>query len=112
MKLPLIFTGALLLSGCSVAQNAAVTKAMATPAGALFCAIQTTAGPLIVTAVDAQASALAPASAPVAIIVAGMAKAQVDADCAAAGPGGVAVSPPAAAVAVPQVAVVVKPASP
>lgn len=99
------------LAGCSVAQNAAVTKAMATPPGALFCAIQTTAGPLIVTAVDAEASALAPASAPVAIIVAGMAKAQVDADCAAAGPGGVAVSPPASTAVVPQVAVVVKQAS-
>ncbi len=102
----LIFAGALMLAGCSVAQNAVVTKAMGTPAGQLFCAIHTASGPLVVAAVDAEATSLSPASAPVAIIATGLAKAQVDADCAAA--GGIAVSPPAATVAVPQIAVVVK----
>ena len=99
------------LAGCSAAQNAAVTKAMGTPGGQLFCSIQTTAGPLIVAAIDAQATALSPASAPVAIIATGLGKDAVDADCAAAGPGGTAVSPPPATAVVPQIAVVVKPAS-
>lgn len=93
---------ALLLVGCSPAQNAAVVADMSTPAGQLFCAIQGASGTVVAGLIDASAVV---AGAPVAIIATGALKAQVDADCAAA--GGVAVSPPASPATAPQVAVVV-----
>ena len=98
----------LALGACSTAQNAAVVTAMGTPAGQLFCAIQLSGGgTAVVAAIDAEASALAPASAPVAIIATGASEAVVNADCAKAGPGGIPVSPPTGTAAVPNVAVVV-----
>ena len=91
------------VSGCSQAQ---VNTALATPQGQLFCAVQTGGGGAVVVAlVDASASAVAPAAAPVAVIATGATKAVVDADCAAA--GGIAVSPPANPAAAPKLAVVV-----
>lgn len=91
----------LALAGCTQAQ---VTTALQTPTGQLFCAFQTAGGPMVVALVDAAASAAQPGAAPVAIIATGTTKAVVDADCAAAGPGGVAVSPPSTPV--PTVAIV------
>ncbi|HTI81716.1 MAG TPA: hypothetical protein VL614_14810 [Acetobacteraceae bacterium] len=92
------------LAGCS---NSSITSALSSPAGQLFCAIQTNGGgTAVVGLLDAQASAAAPTLAPVAIIATGAAKAQVDADCAAAGTGGIAVSPPANPATVPQIAIV------
>lgn len=113
-KLLMGFAVAALLAGCSNAQEASVTQAAATPIGQLFCAIQTGGGGAIVAGiVDAAAAAIPPpagaAAAPLAVIATGMAKAQVDAICAAA--GGIAVSPPANPATAPTVAVVVPPAA-
>ena len=90
------------LAACSSAQ---VQTALSSPAGQLFCGIQTAGGGAVVVGlIDAEATAAAGAAAPVAVIATGVAKAKVDADCAAA--GGIAVSPPANPAAAPQVAVV------
>lgn len=94
------------LAGCKAT---AVTTALSSPAGQLFCAVQTAGGGAVVVGlVDAEASALSPAAGPIAVIATGTAKQTVDADCAKA--GGVAVSPPAAPAAAPQLAIV--PAAP
>lgn len=103
-----IILAASLLAGCTQAQ---INTAMQTPTGALFCAVQTAGGgAMVVTLVDAEATALTPATSPVAILATGLTKMKVDADCAAAGASmggvGVAVSPPANVSAVPLVAVV------
>lgn len=98
---------ALALSACSSAQ---VQTALSSPAGQLFCAVQTGGGGAVVVGlIDAEASAAIPTAAPIAIIATGAAKATVDADCAKA--GGVPVSPPANPAAAPQVAVVTTPAA-
>jgi hypothetical protein len=90
------------LAGCSWAQ---VQTAVNSPAGQLFCAVQTAGGGAIVVGlIDAEASALAPAAAPIAIIATNAGKAIVDRACAAA--GGIAVSPPPNPAWAPQVAVV------
>ena len=90
-------------AGCSHAQ---VETALATPQGQLFCAVQVNGGGAVVVAlIDAEASAATPSAAPIAVIATGLAKAVVDADCAAA--GGIAVSPPANPAAAPKLAVVV-----
>jgi hypothetical protein len=95
------------LGACSSAQ---LQTAASTPTGQLFCAVQTNGGgALVVAAIDAQASALAPAAAPVAVIATGATKAFVDSVCAKA--GGIPVSPPANPAAAPSVAVVVPPAA-
>jgi hypothetical protein len=104
------------LAACTPAQNAQVQTALASPAGQLFCAIQVGGGGTIVVGlINAEATAAVPGAAPVAILATGAAKAQVDADCAAAGKSaggtGLAVSPPANPAVVPQVAVV-PPATP
>lgn len=98
-----------LTAGCTSAQ---IQTAAATPAGALFCSIQLNGGgSMLATIVDAEASAAAPVSAPVAVLVTGMTKAYVDDACTraaaniAGATSGVAVSPPAAAVTVATVAV-------
>ena len=90
------------LSGCQGITQAQV-KAGAVAAGQLFCAVQTVAGPLTVTVLDA---------AGVPVIVTGLAKSVVDAACAAWKPGATPVVP--AAVPVPSVAIpiVVPPAAP
>lgn len=103
MRLIALFACLLSLSlgACTQSQ---INTALATPTGALFCAVQTQGGgAMIVTLIDAEASAAAPAGAPVAILATGLAKAKVDADCAAA--GGIPVAPPATAAVVPVVAV-------
>lgn len=96
------------LAGVIVIGVAACAGFLASQPGQLFCAVQTAGGgALVVGLIDAEATSAAPAAAPVAILATGLAKAQVDADCAKAAPGGgVAVSPPANPTAVPQVAVV------
>jgi hypothetical protein len=71
-------------------------------AGQLFCAVQTNGGgALVVGLIDAAASGTA--AGPVAVVATGLAKSVVDGYCAQA--GGIAVSPPAAPAAAPQVAV-------
>ena len=103
---------AIIAAGCSAAQ---VTADLQTPAGQLFCAIQTGGGgSIVVGLIDAEASAV-PGAAPVAISVTGATKAAVDADCAAAavatgGTAGVPVSPPAPAAAPPPAVAIVAPA--
>jgi hypothetical protein len=93
------------LSGCGITQ-AQIQAAAASPAGQLFCAIQTNGGgALVVGLIDAEASAISPASEPVAVIATGATKTYVDNACAAA--GGIAVSPPANPSSAPSVAVVV-----
>jgi len=109
-----LFGVACVLGGCTDAQ---ITQAASTKQGALFCAVQLNGGgAVVVTLLDAEASALAPAEAPIALIATGLGKAQVDADCAAAGKTlggtGVAVSPPANPNAAPKVAVVPSPVAP
>lgn len=96
------------LAACTPGQ---IQTAASTPAGQLFCAVQTNGGgAMTVALINAEASASAPAAAPVAILATGMAKAYVDAACAAA--GGIAVSPPVNTAAVPLVAVVAPPVVP
>lgn len=105
-----LFGAALLLAllgfvliDCSQTQ---VTTALSSPAGQLFCAVQTGGGGAItVGLIDAEATALAPLAAPVAVLATGTAKAVVDGDCAKA--GGIPVAPPANPATAPQVAVVV-----
>jgi hypothetical protein len=102
----------LLLPACSPTQQAQVNTTLASPAGQLFCSIQTSGGGQIVASViDATASAALPGAAPAAVLVTNMSKGFVDAACAAAaasagGTGGVAVSPPATGVPVAPVAIV------
>ena len=110
-----LFPLALMLAGCGATITApipaSVVKAAETPAGQLFCSIQTAGGGAFVAGlVDAEASAIAPAAAPVAVIATGATKAAVDAACAAAATStgavsGVPVSPPPAAV--PSVAITI-----
>lgn len=105
----LMFGIALVLGGCTDQQ---ISQAAATKQGALFCAVQLNGGgAVVVTLLDAEASALAPAESPVALLATGLGKAQIDSDCMAAGKSmggtGVAVSPPANPDAAPKVAVVV-----
>ncbi len=89
------------LAGCTSAQ---LQTAASTPAGQLFCAVQTAGGgSIVVGLIDAEASSLAPAAAPVAILATNATKILVDRACAAA--GGIAVSPPANPASAPQVAV-------
>lgn len=108
MRKSIILASLLALGACSTAQ---VQTALSSPAGQLFCAVQTAGGGTVVVGlVDAEASALAPSAAPIAIIATGAAKTTVDADCASAGKSaggtGIAVSPPANPAAAPQIAVV------
>lgn len=98
---------AFVLAGCSDTQ---INTALSSPSGQLFCAIQTAGGGTVVAGlIDAEASAVAPGATPIAIIATGATKATVDADCAKAGAGGIAVSPPANPAAAPQIAVVAAP---
>ena len=98
-----ILAGALALAACSAAQ---IQNAATSPAGQLFCAVQTGGGGAIVVGIiDAEASAVVPGAAPVAVIATNAAKSYVDNACAAA--GGIPVSPPANPAAAPSVAVVV-----
>jgi hypothetical protein len=92
------------LAACTAQQN---TAALQTPAGQLFCAIQTAGGGAVVVGlVNAEIAAVpgAAPTVPLAVIATGMTKTLVDANCAAA--GGIAVAPPANPAAAPQVAVV------
>jgi hypothetical protein len=102
--LTLTFCAGLVVGGCTPTENAKLSAAASSPAGQLFCAVQAVGIPMVVGMLDAEASALAPSAAPVAVLAAGMAKAYVDAICAKA--GGIAVSPPANPAAAARVAVV------
>lgn len=97
-----ILAGLIGLAGCvSACSQSQVTAALSTPAGQLFCAVQTSGGGTVVVAlVNAEVTAAAPGAAPVAVMATGATEAQVNADCAAA--KGVPVAPPA----VPTTAVV------
>lgn len=96
-----ILLAALMATACTPATQQRIDAAAATPAGALYCAVRTVSGPLVIAAINAEASKAGVA--PVAIIATGMAKAAVDDVCARA--GGIAVSPPADPGAAPRVAV-------
>lgn len=107
---------AFLAAGVAACSQAQVSSALTSPAGQLFCAIQTGGGgALVVALVDGGASALTgPAGAvagPVAVIATGALKKDVDTDCAQAAANvgassGVPVAPPpATATAPPLVAV-------
>ena len=69
------------LSGC---QQGAVTSALSSPAGQLFCRVDTTAGPTVVGIIDATATAGLGGAAPVAILATNATAAVVQADCQAA----------------------------
>lgn len=85
------------LAGCAPGQTPPTQ-------GQLFCQLQTAGGgSIIVGLIDAEATALAPAAAPVAILATDMGKAYVDNACALAaanqgGSAGTPVSPPPAPV--------------
>jgi hypothetical protein len=73
---------ALTLGGLSACSTAMLTS----PVGQLFCALQIDGGgSVVVGLIDAEASALLPGAAPVAVLAAGTAQADLDAECAAAG---------------------------
>ena len=96
-----VLLGLLGMAACSASQ---VTTALSSPTGQLFCAIQTGGGGAVVVGlIDAEATAVSPAAAPIAVLATGAAKSVVDGYCAQA--GGIAVSPPANPAAAPQVAV-------
>jgi hypothetical protein len=100
----------LALAGCSAAQTAQMQTALSSPAGQLFCAIQVSGGGAVVAGlVDAEASALVPGAAPIAILATGATKSFVDSACKAA--GGVPVIPPSNPTTAPQIAVIVPKAS-
>ena len=105
------------LSGCSATQTAQVQTALASDPGQLFCDIQLAGGgSMVAGVVDAEASALAPGLAPVAVLATDAGKQFVDDACTKAAKSitgatsGVAVSPPLNPAAAPQVAIV-KPAA-
>lgn len=89
-----------LAAACLLAILGACQAQLASPYGQLFCQIQTAGGgAVIVGVIDAEATAMAPAGAPVAIFATNMGKAYVDAACAQAarnqgGTAGTPVSPP------------------
>ena len=100
--LALIFAASVALSACTVFSGAqtAVVKDLATPAGQLFCQVNTVTGPVVVGIIDAAAAGLGGVATPAAVIATGATAAAVQADCklAAASVGGVTgipVSPPA-----------------
>lgn len=99
------------LAACSPAQEAKLQAAAASPPGQLFCGIQTAGGGAVIAKiVQAAVAGAAPAATPAAVLVTGMSKEFVDAQCAAAaraagGVGAIAVAPPDAPAAVPTVAV-------
>lgn len=109
--LGVILAAPVALGACSTAST---TTALQTPIGALFCQLETAAGPTIVALIDGAASAALPAGSPIFVMATGAAASAVQADCAAAAvnvgaTAGIPVSPPAATVAVGTVAI--KPAS-
>lgn len=92
---------AVALVACTAAK---INQILKSPAGQVFCAIQTGGGGAIVVGlINAELSALAPVGAPVAVLATGASKAFVDGACAKA--GGIPVSPPADPDAAPKVAV-------
>lgn len=92
------------MTACSPAQQATAVKLASTPAGQLFCAVQTAGGGAVVAGIiGAATTAEAPGALPIVALATGAAKADVDATCASA--GGVPVSPPANPAAAPQIAV-------
>lgn len=100
-RLILALAAGIALTACTTAQQQA---ALSSPAGQLFCAIQTGGGGAIVVGlINAELTGAAPGAAPIAVLATGATKAFVDGACAKA--GGIAVSPPAVPAAAPQVAV-------
>lgn len=93
------------LASCGPNAQTKIDTALASPAGQLFCAVQTSGGGAVVVGlVNAEIVGAAPGAAPVAVLATGASKAFVDAACAKA--GGIAVSPPPVPAAAPVVAVV------
>lgn len=106
----IVASASLLLAGCNTAQDAKVQTALQTPYGALFCQLQTAAGPTVVTLVDGAAAAANPALGVVTVLAAGALASDVQAECAQAAKNtgavaGIPVSPPASTAAVGSVAV-------
>jgi hypothetical protein len=103
------------LAGCSTAQVAAeeaqINTALRSPVGQLFCTVQRNGGgEMVVALLNAEATALAPGAAPIAVLATGASKQVVDNACAQA--GGVAVSPPSNMIGVQQVPVTVPAGTP
>ena len=103
----LLLSGVIVLSlaACTAAQNTSVETALGTPSGQLFCAVQSTSGPLVFAVLNASAGGSA-------VIATNAAQAIVNAECAAAiVPGAIGtpipVSPPVNPSAAPRIAAVV-----
>ena len=80
---------------------------LSTPAGQLFCRVESVGGPLVVRLLEVQESVALGVMAPLAVIATGAAKSYVDDACAKA--QGVPVSPPSNPATAPAVAVVLTP---
>lgn len=93
-----------LVAACTPAAQTKIDTALATPAGQLFCAVQTASGPLVAAVIEARVSGAVPGSATVAVLATGAAEAWVNGVCAKA--GGIPVSPPANPANAPQIAVI------
>jgi hypothetical protein len=94
--LALLAIGGLGLAACSPADDTKIAAALASPTGQLFCKVQMAGGGSMIAGVtDAEATALAPSLAPVAVIATGLAKTRVDDLCneAAVRAGAVAGTP-------------------
>lgn len=112
MKIMVLFAFLLFLVGCGADAQKKINDALASPAGQLFCAVQTGGGGTIVVGlINAEITGASPAAAPVAILATGATKQFVDGACASAAaqiPGarvGIPVSPPADPVAAPKIAI-------
>jgi len=106
---PVLFGGVLCGAGsCSLSSP---TVALSSPAGQLFCAIDTGGGGQIIAGlINADATAQLGPAGPVVVLATNAAAAVVQSDCAAAsaavgGRGGVPVSPPAAGTTTATVAI-------
>jgi hypothetical protein len=104
-----------ILSSVTTGPTAATNTTLSKPAGQLFCALDKAGGQVIVSLIDAEATAAAGVAAPVAILATGATATAVQNDCTAAAAStgataGVPVSPPSNVATVANVAIV-KPAS-
>jgi hypothetical protein len=111
MKNIFLLTALLPLAGCNAGSLATGATALSSPAGQLFCAIDTGGGGQIIAGlIDADATAKLGAAAPIAVVATNATAAAVQADCAAAaqavgGKAGVPVSPPPSTATVATVAI-------
>jgi uncharacterized protein YjeT (DUF2065 family) len=98
--LMLVFGGIVVVAACTPGADKKIATALRSPPGQLFCSVQMAGGgTMIAGVIDAEASALAPAAAQVAVLATGLGKARVDDLCNEAavrngGLGAKAVPPP------------------